>query len=74
MVCSARTTVSTVVVANAPKKVDPTKQGLNSVKNDVVRNNLMGNSRVMNKKDWTDASGRTGKVGACTPLHRATPP
>jgi photosystem II protein len=54
--------VSTVVVANAPKKVDVKKQGMNSVSNDIVRNNLMGNSRVMKDKNWVDPQGRKGKV------------
>ena len=36
--------------------------GVNSVENDTVRNNLQGRSRYMSKKDWTDASGRKGKV------------
>merc|ERR1719229_1607252 len=32
-----------------------------SVEDDVVRNNLMGVSRYMNKKGWTDPQGRKGK-------------
>ena len=54
--------MSTVVVANAPKKVDVKKQGMNSVSDDIVRNNLMGNSRVMKDKNWVDPQGRKGKV------------
>ena len=60
--CSTRATVSTVVVANAPKKVDVTKQGLNSVKDDIIRNNLQGKSRKMGQKGWVDPQGREGKV------------
>lgn len=60
LLCSARTTVSNVVVASS-KKIDINKQGLNSVANEVVKMNLMGKSRVMEKKDWVDASGRKGK-------------
>ena len=60
LLCSARTTVSNVVVASS-KKIDIKKQGLNSVANEVVKMNLMGKSRVMEKKDWVDASGRKGK-------------
>jgi photosystem II protein len=44
------------------KKIDINKQGLNSVKNDVVKLNLMGKSKTMEKKDWKDANGRKGKV------------
>ncbi len=36
--------------------------GLNKIKNDVVKQNLMGRSRVMGKKDWVDPQGRKGKV------------
>ena len=42
--------------------LDPKKSGLSGVKNDVVRANLMGVSEKMNKKGWTDAQGRKGKV------------
>lgn len=52
--------MSNVVVASS-KKIDIKKQGLNSVANEVVKMNLMGKSRVMEKKDWVDASGRKGK-------------
>lgn len=61
--CSARQTVSTVVVANS-KKVDINKQGLNTVKNKTVKLNLMGKSETMSKKDWVDPQGRKGKVCA----------
>jgi hypothetical protein len=59
--CSARQTVSTVIVANG-KKIDISKQGLNSVENKTVKLNLMGKSETMKKKDWVDPSGRKGKV------------
>merc|ERR1711959_744057 len=36
-------------------------RGLSSINNLVVRNNLMGVSRFMNKKVWVDAQGRQGK-------------
>ena len=60
-VCSARQTVSTVIVANG-KKVDIKKQGLNSVENKTVKLNLMGKSETMEKKGWVDPQGRKGKV------------
>lgn len=41
--------------------MDINKQGLNSVKNDVVKKNLMGVSSTMKNKNWKDANGRTGK-------------
>ena len=55
-----------VVMANS-KKTDMKKQGLSSVKDDVIRNNLMGTSRKMKDKNWTDSQGRKGKVrgGRC---------
>ncbi|CAG9466837.1 unnamed protein product [Pedinophyceae sp. YPF-701] len=49
------------VVANAPKKIDITKRGLETVADDTIRNNLKGTSRFMDKKDWVDSSGRKGK-------------
>lgn len=59
--CSARQNVNSVVVASS-KKVDISKQGLNTIDNEVVKLNLMGKSKTMEKKDWLDASGRKGKV------------
>ena len=50
-----------VVVASG-KKTDLKKQGLESIKNAVVKQNLMGVSKSMDKKGWTDPSGRKGKV------------
>ena len=45
------------------KKVDVSKQGLNSIKNPTVQLNLMGQSKTMKAKDWVDPQGRKGKVG-----------
>ena len=53
--------VRNVVVASG-KKTDLKKQGLESIKNAVVKQNLMGVSKSMDKKGWTDPSGRKGKV------------
>ena len=50
-----------VIVASGAKKVDINKQGLNSVKNDIVKKNLMGVSTTMKQKGWKDAQGRKGK-------------
>lgn len=57
---SSRKTVKPV--ASGGGKTDLTKVGLNSVENDIVKNNLMGKSRYMGKKDWVDSQGRKGKV------------
>lgn len=51
-------------VASGGGKIDITKVGLNSIDNETVKQNLMGKSRFMEKKDWRDASGRKGKVRA----------
>lgn len=40
--------------------MDLKKQGLDRVKNKVVKNNIMGISDKMEKKDWIDSSGRKG--------------
>ena len=58
-------------VASGGGKTDITKVGLNSIEDPVVKQNLMGKSRFMNKKDWKDASGRKGKVGASVGLSRS---
>ena len=50
-----------VVVASS-KKTDLKKQGLESIKNAVLKQNLMCVSKSMDKKGWTDPSGRKGKV------------
>ena len=50
-----------VVVASS-KKTDVKKQGLSSIKDEVVKANLMGISRKMKDKNWTDSQGRKGKV------------
>lgn len=62
-------------VAYGGGKVDIKKQGLNSIENDVVQQNLMGRSRFMRNKEWRDAQGRKGKVGcgrycSASVLHR----
>ncbi|GMH41957.1 hypothetical protein BSKO_09876 [Bryopsis sp. KO-2023] len=56
----SRTSVNTTVVASG-KKIDLGKQGLNSVKNETVKKNLMGVSSSMEKKGWVDSQGRKGK-------------
>lgn len=43
-------------------KIDITKQGLNSIPEGTVKQNLMGRSRFMKQKGWTDSQGRKGKV------------
>ncbi len=53
---------SVQIVASGGGKVDINKQGLNSIDDPVVQQNLMGRSRYMAKKDWKDAAGRKGKV------------
>lgn len=58
---ATRQSLATTVVASG-KKIDIKKQGLNSVQDKVVQKNLMGISETMSKKDWTDSSGRKGKV------------
>lgn len=61
-VCRSRApAVSNVVYANS-KKTDIKKQGLESIKNPIIKQNLMGVSASMDKKGWTDPSGRKGKV------------
>lgn len=62
MACSARKSVSTVVVASSGKKIDINKQGLNSIQDETVKLNLMGRSKSMESKDWRDSQGRKGKV------------
>lgn len=60
---TCRSRVSTVrVVANGIKKVDIKKQGMSSIEEGVLKQNLQGTSRFMKKKDWKDASGSKGKV------------
>eukprot|EP01023_Acetabularia_acetabulum_P064080 TRINITY_DN819_c0_g1_i7.p2 TRINITY_DN819_c0_g1~~TRINITY_DN819_c0_g1_i7.p2 ORF type:complete len:133 (+),score=33.21 TRINITY_DN819_c0_g1_i7:131-529(+) len=57
---STRRGFAVVVKASGAKKVDIKKQGLESIKNDIVQRNLKGESKFMEKKDWVDASGRKG--------------
>lgn len=51
-----------VIRASGGGKTDIKKQGLNSVPDGVVKNNLMGVAPQMQKKGWVDAQGRKGKV------------
>ena len=60
--CSNRQVIETQIVANKGKKTNIANQGLSSVKNAVVKNNLMGISSVMEKKGWVDSQGNKGKV------------
>jgi len=67
-ICRSRAPATRNVVQANSKKTDIKKQGLESIKNAVVKQNLMGVSASMNKKGWTDPSGRKGKVysAACS--------
>ncbi len=56
--------MNTTVVASSGKKIDISKQGLNSIQNETVKLNLMGKSKTMESKDWVDPQGRKGKVRA----------
>ena len=61
--CSRTTcTRRSLVIANNknPKKIDLKKQGLESVSDKAVQNNLKGVSDNMKDKNWRDASGRPG--------------
>ncbi|KAL4451698.1 hypothetical protein ABPG75_007360 [Micractinium tetrahymenae] len=58
---SSRKSVNTVVVASSGKKIDISKQGLNSIENETVKLNLMGRSKTMESKGWVDPQGRKGK-------------
>ena len=60
--CSSRAPASRCVVTASSKKIDIKKQGLESIKDDVVKANLQGISRKMDKKGWVDSQGRKGKV------------
>lgn len=60
---------------NAGEKTNIKEVGLNSIENDVVKNNLMGKSRYMNKKGWVDAQGRKVRARAwCLPPAPCGPP
>merc|ERR1712070_450624 len=48
-----------IVMAACGKSSAP--KGVSSVKDETVRNDLMGVSPFMNKKGWVDAQGRKGK-------------
>ena len=67
-VYSSRQPAARCVVTASSKKIDIRKQGLESIKDDVVKANLMGISRKMDKKGWVDAQGRKGKVPPPLPL------
>ena len=63
MLCRpAKPSINCTVVASGGKKTDPNKVGIKSVVNDVVRNNLLGVSKTMEKKGWVDSQGQKGKV------------
>merc|ERR1712007_158178 len=51
--------LSKINLNSSGKKTTP--KGVNSIENDTVRNNLMGTSRFMAKKNWVDSQGRKGK-------------
>mmetsp|Transcript_13561 Transcript_13561/g.29951 ORF Transcript_13561/g.29951 Transcript_13561/m.29951 type:complete len:141 (-) Transcript_13561:350-772(-) len=48
-------------VASGFAKTDIKKVGLESIKDDTVRENLKGRSRYMKDKNWRDSQGRKGK-------------
>merc|ERR1712149_102792 len=50
-----------VKIATAVCGKNSTPKGVSSVKDETVRNNLMGVSPFMNKKGWVDSQGRKGK-------------
>ncbi|KAK9813781.1 hypothetical protein WJX73_009736 [Symbiochloris irregularis] len=58
---ATRSVLSTKIVASGGKKVDVKNSGTASIVNDVVRNNIQGISRKMEKKGWLDSQGRKGK-------------
>merc|ERR1711881_219278 len=57
-VCLSYQRIETVL-ASSGKSSAP--KGVYSVKDETVRNNLMGVSPAMNKKGWIDSQGRKGK-------------
>ena len=63
--------MSCTIVASGGKRTDPNKVGIKSVVNDVVRNNLLGVSKQMDKKGWVDSQGQKGKVRFCTSQSRS---
>lgn len=65
---SRRAQINTTTVASSGKKVDIRKQGLESIDNKVIQLNLKGQSETMMKKDWKDASGRSGMSRAAARL------
>merc|ERR1712064_246170 len=57
--CHAKIYLCKTALNSSGKKAAP--KGVYSVEDETVRNNLMGVSRYMNKKEWVDAQGRKGK-------------
>jgi hypothetical protein len=60
---SCRSSRRTVRPVASSGKIDIKKQGMNSVPEGTIKQNLMGRSRFMKDKDWKDSQGRKGKVG-----------
>ncbi|GAX76161.1 hypothetical protein CEUSTIGMA_g3605.t1 [Chlamydomonas eustigma] len=56
---SSRTNVCRPVASSG--KIDIKKQGLESIEDPTIQNNLKGRSRFMKSKTWTDSQGRKGK-------------
>merc|ERR1712224_200590 len=56
---NSRSKSAKIVMAVCGKNSAP--KGVSSVKDETIRNNLMGVSPFMNKKGWVDAQGRKGK-------------
>ena len=67
MQLSAPTARRSVIARSSGGKIDIKKQGLESVKNKTVANNLKGVSDKMKDKNWKDASGRKGAHPASQP-------
>jgi hypothetical protein len=64
---------TSVVARSSGGKVDIRKQGLNSIKNKTVQNNLMGVSDSMKDSNWVDASGRKRAYPILLILDRGQP-
>lgn len=50
-----------MIVASSGKK-DPKSILVQTMQDNPIKNNIMGISKSMNKKDWKDSQGRSGKV------------
>ena len=59
---SRKTVVS--VQANKVSKIDIKKQGMGSMEEGNIKQNLQGTSRFMSKKGWKDPQGRVGKASS----------